>query len=318
LQAAVAKQTELAEIARQTDLAACQQKLWRQRKVLVDQQPAGLLPEGLSLLPRADRPDLQTCFGQLQRLAPQAFAAWKELLEVNARAYDGFPLNSCSISGHEMAEEFRAFVKPYLRGAVLDVGCGPQPTPYYLRDYPPELIAGVDPLPPTAGHPFVFVQTLAEFLPWDDRTFSAVVVATSLDHVLLLDRALAEFHRVLRDDGHLLLWVTHLPGAAKYDPYRPDIRKVDDYHLFHFDRPWFEEAMSELFAANETVSFPGQETSWFYSYRPRPKAGQSSATNAADCADYPSQGHRQAAMVGGNGTANLSDARNRKLGSGTF
>ena len=87
-----------------------------------------------------------------------------------------------------MAAEFRAFVKLYLRGAVLDVGCGPQPVPSYLDGYPLDRIAGIDPLPPTEGHPFTFVQTVAEFLPWDDKTFSVVVVATSLDHVLLPDR----------------------------------------------------------------------------------------------------------------------------------
>ena len=165
-------------------------------------------------------------------------------------------------------------MKLYLRGAVLDVGCGPQPVPSYLDGYPPDRIAGIDPLPPTEGHPFSFVQTVAEFLPWDDKTFSVVVVATSLDHVLLPDRALAEFHRVLRDDGHLLVWVAHVPGAARYDPYRPDLDKIDDYHLFHFDRPWFEELLSERFTVEEAVSFSPPENSWFYSYRPRPSTAR--------------------------------------------
>ena len=82
---------------------------------------------------------------------------------------------------------------------------------------------------------------------------------------------------MLRDDGHLLVWVAHVPGAVKYDPYRPDADKVDDYHLFHFDRPWFEELLSERFTVEEAVSFSPPENSWFYSYRPRP-----STTRAAE------------------------------------
>jgi SAM-dependent methyltransferase len=256
------------EIARnKAELAAYRQHTARQLRMLIRSSFYASPMEVGSLAPREDRMDLDACFRQLERLAPYAFAAWKELLEVNSHAYEGFPLDSCSVAGHPMAQEFCCFLWPYLQGAVLDIGCGPQPTPCYLRDYPSDRIAGIDPLPPADGHPFVYVQTVAEFLPWNDKTFSAVVIATSLDHVLLLDRALAEIHRVLRDEGHLVVWLDHIPGAAKYDPYRPDVEKIDDFHLFHFDRPWFEEIMNQRFAIDEMAA--SSERSYFYAFRPR-------------------------------------------------
>ncbi len=98
-----------------------------------------------------------------------------------------------------MAELFGCFLAPLLHGTVLDIGCGPQPVPSYLANYPTESIAGLDPL--AAPHPFVFHHGVAEFLPWDDASFDLVITATSLDHVLLLDRSIDEFRRVLKPGG---------------------------------------------------------------------------------------------------------------------
>lgn len=217
--------------------------------------------------PNADALTFEQSLLELEKLVPDAFRIWHELLTVNANAYDGFPTDSCSVEGHPMGELFRAFLRPYLEGPVLDVGCGPQPVPVYLHGYPTERIAGIDPLPPPAPHPFVFARGVTEFLPWRDRSFQCVVCATSLDHVLLLDRTLDEMKRVMRDDGCLVLWVSFVPGAKPYDPRKKDIQKLDAYHLFHFDRPWFEEMMTKDFAPLEIVTFGRQGPSAFYSYR---------------------------------------------------
>ncbi len=242
----------------------------RQRLVLAEHAVRRTPAPEKSLIPSNNGMEMSACFEKLAELAPRAFPIWRELLEVNAGAYLDFPIHSCSVEGHPMAELFRCFLKPYLRGgAVLDVGCGPQPVPHYLEDYPLELIAGIDPLLPPAPHPFVFVQGVAEFLPWEDQTFSLVVVGTSLDHVLLLDQTLTEFRRVLKRDGRLITWVSFIPGAARYDPDSPGIEKVDDYHLLHFDRPWFEELLGEYFGTEECVSFLQPEFSCFYCFRPR-------------------------------------------------
>lgn len=198
-------------------------------------------------------------FDQLQATAPAAFAAWRPLLDVNQNAYEGLPIDSCSVPNHPIAPLFRDFLMPYLRGAVLDIGCGPQAVPAYLEGHPFESLAGIDPLPPSEPHPFLFVRTVAEYLPWADDSFDVVVVATSLDHVLLLDRALDEIHRVLKPDGRLVLWVGFIKGSPCYDPYSSHVEKVDDYHLFHCGESWFLGLLSEQFQVEEKVDLDKQE-----------------------------------------------------------
>lgn len=217
-----------------------------------------------SLAPNDSEYSFARCLKHLRELAPSACLEWERLLAENARAYSGYPTDSCSVPGHPMAERFRGFLRPYLTGSVLDIGCGPQPVPSYLVGHPTNWIAGVDPLP--ANHPFVFVHGTAEFLPWADATFDTVVVATSLDHLLLLDRSFGEIRRVLKPDGRFVTWVSFVPGAAPYDPYRPDSKPVDEFHLFHFDRPGFDKAISADFSLFEMVETTG---STFVGLRPR-------------------------------------------------
>jgi SAM-dependent methyltransferase len=228
----------------------------------VNRAPA--VAPGASLAPTDPDYSFARCLARLRELAPAAWAAWEPLLEANARAYSGFPSDSCSVRGHPLAERFRGFLRPYLTGTVLDIGCGPQPVPEYLTNHPLEWVAGLDPLP--APHPFVFVHGVAEFLPWPAGTFDTVVVATSLDHVLLLDRTFREIRRVLKPNGAFVTWVGFQPGAAPYDPYRADVRPVDQFHLFHFDRPWFEAAVAHEFEPVETMDLMG---STFVGLRPK-------------------------------------------------
>lgn len=196
---------------------------------------------------------LATQFRLLEEKAPGAFPVWKELLEHNRRSYAGFPVHSCSVEGHPSAALFKSFVNQFLRGDVLDVGCGPQPVPLYLRDFPVDHIHGIDPISTADRHPFLFQQGLAEFLPWDDESFDVVVAATSLDHVLLLDQTLSEIHRVLKRDGDFLVWVAFVADALPYDPFAPDIRPVDEFHLFHFTEEFFEAAVSEWFTVKDKL-----------------------------------------------------------------
>ena len=203
----------------------------------------------------------------LEVLAPKAYFQWYRLLEPNAKSYEGFPIDSCSVKGHREAEMFKHFLAPYLVGRVLDIGCGPQPVPSYLDGYPSHLISGIDPLAPAEPHPFEFYQGVAEFLPWNDRVFDAVIAATSLDHVLLLEKVFSEVCRVLKDNGHFIVWVGFIPGAAKYNPYSSDIQPVDSYHLFHFDREWFQELIGNYFEIEEEIKL--NSSSHFCSLKPK-------------------------------------------------
>lgn len=212
---------------------------------------------------------LEKSLASLRRIAPNAYVEWREVSKIGAHAYLGFPTDSCSVKGHVLADLFLWFLKPLLEGRVLDIGCGPQPVPRYLEGYPLDFVFGIDPLSSNKDHPFFFIQGVGEFLPWDDRSFETVVAATSLDHVLLPDRALQEIRRVLKDNGHFVAWVSFVKGAEKYDPYSPDIKKTDQYHLFHFDRGWFEQTVEKFFTIEEAFDCPTPYNSTFYNLRPR-------------------------------------------------
>ncbi len=240
----------------------------RQRSAMRLAMPA-TDPDAAQLIsPVEGHKSLAECYELLSREAPIAYEIWRRLVDVNEATYEGCPVHSCSVAGHEMAELFACFLVPYLTGTVLDIGCGPQPFPVYLREHPPNHIAGIDPLLPVDPHPFTFVQGICEFLPWEDNLFDLVSIATSFDHVLLIDRALDEIHRVLKPTGHLVIWTSFVSGAAVYDPYGSDVAPVDEYHLFHFDRGWFEELMSKRYVQREMISLAETSGSCFYSFQP--------------------------------------------------
>lgn len=195
----------------------------------------------------------------IRKLAPVAFDVWQNLESGNESCYSGFPTHSCSVSGHKEAGKFRSFLRKYVTGCVLDIGCGPQGMPHYLSGYPLSKICGIDPLKEgDQKHPFRFVQGMGEFLPWRAGSFETVVVATSLDHVLLLDKCVSEIHRVLKRGGVFLNWVSFVEGAKPHNPYGSVIEPIDEFHLFHFDRVWYEEMISRNFILVESEQRIGQ------------------------------------------------------------
>jgi SAM-dependent methyltransferase len=250
------------------EVASLQEALVRQRLVFGGFFNPAVAEPPASLVPVDGDYSLNQCFRQLEEIAPVAFRHWHKLLEINATAYEGFPVDSCSMPGHPVSEKFRRFLGPYLSGNALDIGCGPQEVPNYLMGYPTSRIAGIDPLLPPKSHPFVFVQGTAEFLPWNNQTFNTVIAATSLDHILFLDRAMSEICRVLKKTGAFVVWVSFVPGAKVYDPYSADIQPLDRFHLFHFDYAWFLEMMAEKFTIEEFLNIDG--ASYFCSFRPLP------------------------------------------------
>lgn len=204
---------------------------------------------------------------QLQARAPRAFELWSAATERAERVYRAQPEGSLSTHANAGARRFGNFISPHLEGRVLDIGCGPLPVPRYLAGYPVECMAGVDPFGDAAEHPFQFARAFAEFLPWDDGTFDRVIAATSLDHVLLLDDSFEEVCRVLKPDGLFLLWIALVPGAAPYDPFSPTLQLADEFHVFHFDGPWFESAFARHFEVDDVLS--PDHSSFFYVARPK-------------------------------------------------
>lgn len=191
--------------------------------------------------------NLDEDFVLLQREFPSVFPVWTELFENAKKEYERDPQSNLSVEGNVGAEAFRKYLAPEMRGRVLDIGCGPQSLPRYLEGFSNVRIAGIDPLPGTGEREFQFVGGVAEFLPWPDGEFNVVVAATSLDHTISLDKVFSEICRVLADEGVCVVWVGFVAGAPRYNPYAEHVSPIDQYHIFHFDRPWFIELVSKYF-----------------------------------------------------------------------
>jgi SAM-dependent methyltransferase len=197
--------------------------------------------------------DLGADLARLAAAAPRNFAMWKQRFDAGAAAYEAADPADLSTPGNYSAVLFGLFVECHARGRVLDLGVGPLPAPVYLSAIPYGQIAAIDPLDPVGAHPFVFARAAAEYLPWPDGSFETIVAATSIDHVYLLDRALAECKRVLAPGGRLLLWTGIFPHTPAYDPYTDEITAPDAYHLFHPGENWFPAMVANQFRLIERL-----------------------------------------------------------------
>ena len=204
-----------------------------------------------------DVPPIAAQLKQLEANAPNNFAHWHDAYTRGTAAGERSVFGTYSHEGHAGAGHFRMFIDVHARGRLLDFGCGPLSMPSYLDDWPHDQLAGFDPQPPFEPQPFAFGISLGEWIPWPDASFETVVIATSLDHVYLLDQALEEVKRVLVPDGRLLIWTAMFPETPPYDPYGPTIVPPDAYHLFHPGRNWFYDLFSadyDLIERMEAVS----------------------------------------------------------------
>ena len=98
---------------------------------------------------------------------------------------------------------------------ILDLGCGPGslwlnnrdriPAGWRitLSDFSPGMLREAWRNLGMSCHPFQYAVVDAQFPPFADRRFDAVIANHMLYHVPNRDRALSEIHRVLRPGGHL-------------------------------------------------------------------------------------------------------------------
>jgi SAM-dependent methyltransferase len=118
---------------------------------------------------------------------------------------------------------------------AVDVGCGEGKHSVQLAERFQFTVIGVDPLPrhielaSAALHPEVerlvrFELGAAEALPLADRTVDLIWWRDVLVHVADLDRAYAEFHRVLRAKGQ-----AHPQGVRLVETLRPGPRYVSSW-----------------------------------------------------------------------------------------
>jgi len=233
---------------------------------------AGMSPREIEVVrvpPPVAGHTLERSFAQLEARYPLLFPVWRTLLVAGEEAYRLNPAAGVSVYDNPGSVKFRAFCLPSLKGTVLDIGCGPLPVPIYLDGYDLAAVAGIDPFGFADGHPFVFARAIAEDIPWQDAAFDNAVVATSLDHLLDLELGLREIARVIKPNGHLLAWVFFVPGANRYDPATSDGKSLDEFHLFHFDKPWFLELITKHFGIIEEINI--DNFSHFYRFLRKPE-----------------------------------------------
>ena len=94
-------------------------------------------------------------------------------------------------------EKFLLESLPYLKGRVLDVGCGLQPHKGYFKDY-----VGIDFL-----KYFPTVAADARFLPFSDASFDSVICMEVLEHINNPPAVFNEIVRVLKIGGIVYITV---------------------------------------------------------------------------------------------------------------
>src|SRR5439155_20161971 len=106
------------------------------------------------------------------------WSLWEELQANGEHSYTTAPEENLSVGARNDVARFAEFCD--MRGAVLDVGCGPQIRPSYAGA---DRFVGIDPLRGERRRDFDFVQGIGEYLPFRDDSFDQVLFATSLDHL---------------------------------------------------------------------------------------------------------------------------------------
>lgn len=134
--------------------------------------------------------------------------------------------DSCADAGRADVRTFAEFMQ--LSGkSVLDIGSGAFARPGYVPNDVGDYV-GIDPIRPESRPAFPVCSALAECLPFRDGQFDAVILATSLDHVLDMERTFEEIRRVLARNGSCYFWGTF---GFKPAPQDPSIGRVEPLRL---------------------------------------------------------------------------------------
>lgn len=141
------------------------------------------------------------------------YLLYKTLHNNACLAYYTIQEGSLSLSQRDDVRNFKNYILSQIdRGKILDVGCGILDWPGYLNFKEKEGFEfyGIDPID-NRNFRGVRVTGCAEFMPFQDRFFDALIFATSLDHMCSLEETISESYRVLSKGGKLIVWTA--------DPY---------------------------------------------------------------------------------------------------
>lgn len=195
----------------------------------------------------------------LRELAPDHYSVWQDCYDNAIAHYTSDMAASCSTWDNRFAVAFRDYLSLFAQGNLLDIGCGTQEIPVYLEGYPTDLLRGLEPREPATEAAFEIRMGVNEFLPWSDASFQTVCNATSLDHVIDIEKSIDESARVLGEGGRFVIWYAHISDADK--PLGPSetagnpIEALDSFHLFHINDAWFMPMMLRRFRLIDRRTF---------------------------------------------------------------
>jgi len=112
---------------------------------------------------------------------------------------------SLSPAGWTLLDALSPLVGEYCRGRVLDAGAGRGAYRRLLKDHADQYF-GMD----ISASSATTVVGDAQSIPFSDKSFDTVFCSQVLEHVPEPKDALAEFRRLLRPGGHLILTVPHI------------------------------------------------------------------------------------------------------------
>ena len=94
-------------------------------------------------------------------------------------------------------------IKPLIKGYLLDIGCG---TNKLVRQYKNGL--GIDVY--QFGDADMILEDTSQ-TPFEDKLFDTITIIASLNHIPNREEVLREVHRILKDDGQLI--ITMIPDT---------------------------------------------------------------------------------------------------------
>ncbi len=159
-------------------------------------------------------------------------------------SYQQDPEHNLGVGERNDFQQFADFCR--FRGAILDIGVGPQriPSHFECAARSDVFFAGIDPLRGDQPREFAFVQGLGEYLPFREGFFDQVLFVTSLDHFIDPRRPLSEARRVVKPEGDVCIWIGEKDkGAPKpvkthewYEKLNVPVGAEDRFHYRRFGK----------------------------------------------------------------------------------
>lgn len=132
----------------------------------------------------------------------------------SSRYYRDYPLSHPAyMAVRKAGKKIHEYAEKYLKGRLLDIGCGEKKKEFLIGDYVHEYV-GVDHKDSLHSLNAVDIIGTAYAIPVPDDSFDSILCTAVLEHLEEPRLALKEAFRVLRPDGHAvytvpLFWHVH-------------------------------------------------------------------------------------------------------------